>query len=277
MNRFKVGATSANLGIGFDCLGLALELFNEYETELSFKDEIKGFANDCDDDNLFLYAYHQTARYLGLEDDHVKIHAKCDIPVSRGLGSSAALIVGGIYAYSILHGNCLDKETMLKIASAIEGHPDNVAPAIYGNLCIVHRNMLKNIEIDRRWKIGLWIPDYEVSTAKARAVLKNEYARAEVVNNVSAAMLAIEALKDFDLDGISCIMDDLIHEPYRRSLLKDFEKLKDYALNKGAKAFVISGSGSTCLSLSDKPLQIEYENMIYKEVKVNSGGIIYVQ
>lgn len=273
--KYKICATSANLGIGFDCMGLALDLYNIYDAELAAKDEAYGFSAD-EKDNLFLYAYHKAAEYCQGNDDGVCVHMECHIPKSRGLGSSASLTVGGIYAYSVLHGNCLSKEDILEISTMIEGHPDNAAPAIYGGLCVIHRDKMLKVRPDSRWKIGLWIPDYEVATSEARKVLKSSYERNEAVNNISAAVLAVDAIRDFNLTNIGCIMDDVVHEPYRRVLIKDYDRMKEYALGIGARAFIISGSGSTCLSLSDKHLDAVFDGVEYMETDINERGIIDV-
>ncbi|MDO4198358.1 MAG: homoserine kinase [Erysipelotrichaceae bacterium] len=275
--KFKVPATSANLGLGFDCMGLALELYDYFEIEKAERWELLGFYGSISiDENLFVTAYRKASEYKGYKEDPLKVILEDDIPISRGLGSSAALIVGGIYAFNIKHDNVLSRGEMLQIATEIEGHPDNVAPAIYGGLCVVKDDHLLRIDVDERWNFGIWIIDEKVSTSEARKVVPFEYSRDDVINNVSCVVLSIDALKNFNTDNISLIMEDRIHEPFRKKLIPGFEKRKEYALSIGAKAFIISGSGSTCLSISDKSLDVQLKDVVYKEVKVNKEGVINV-
>ena len=272
--KFGVPATSANLGIGFDCMGLALDIYNYFEVDKSDKWNLSGFDESVSvEDNLFVIAYNSALDYKGIEKDCLSVKLDAYVPMSRGLGSSATMIVGGIYAASILHDNCLSKKEMLDLASEMEGHPDNVAPAIYGGLCIVKDGHMLQIDVDERWKFGVWIIDEKVSTHEARKVVPLTYERKDMVCNVASALLAIDALKNFNKENIGLIMEDKIHEPYRKKLIPGFEERKQYALSKGASAFIISGSGSTCLSISEHNLVVDLKDVVYKEVKVNTGGI----
>ena len=272
MIKYKVPATSANLGIGFDCLGIALSLYDYFEIEESDKFILDGFINNDIKNNLFIKAYKKACRYKKDKVVPLKVKLKADVPISRGLGSSSCMIVGGIYAYNILHNNCLSKEEMLELATAIEGHPDNVAPCIYGGLCISSDNKTTLLKASNKWHFGIWIPPYEVKTSEARKVLPTSYSREDIVSNIANAIKGIKALETFDLDNISSLSKDKIHEPYRKTLIKDFKKYEKLAYQNGAKAFLISGSGSTCLSISDKDLIIN-ESIDYRNVKVDHKGV----
>ena len=166
-----------------------------------------------------------------------------------------------------------NREEMLKVATMIEGHPDNAAPAIYGGLCIVNGNTVLKSSVSARWHFGLWIPAYAVKTSEARKVLKDSLPLKDAVGNISSALIAVDALKTFKTGNISLIMNDSIHEPYRRKLIRNWRKMKEYALNRGALAFIISGSGSTCLSISDRKLDIAFEGIDYLELKTDSEGV----
>ena len=274
MLKYKVPATSANLGIGFDTLGMAFDIYDHFEVEKADKWQFSGFLDEyANVNNLFVKAYKKACAYKKDKVVPLKVSLKADVPSSRGLGSSACLTVGGIYAYCALNGNCLSKEEMLKIAASIEGHPDNVAPAIYGGLCVAGNGKVLKLKVSDKWHFGLWIPDYEVRTADARKVLKDEIERKDAVNNISAALIAVDALTRFNKENISVIMNDRIHEPYRSKLIRNFTRLKKTALDKGALAFIISGSGSTCLSISDRKLDIDVEGIEYREVKADSLGV----
>ena len=272
MIKYKVPATSANLGIGFDCLGIALSLYDYFEIEESDKFILDGFISNDIKNNLFIEAYKKACRYKKDKVVPLKVKLKADVPISRGLGSSSCMIVGGIYAYNILHNNCLSKKEMLELATAIEGHPDNVAPCIYGGLCISSDNKTTLLKVSNKWHFGIWIPPYEVKTSEARKVLPTSYSREDIVSNIANAIKGIKALETFDLDNISSLNKDKIHEPYRKTLIKDFKKYEKLAYQNGAKAFLISGSGSTCLSISDKDLIIN-ESIDYRNVKVDYKGV----
>lgn len=276
MIKYKVPASSANLGIGFDCMGVALDLYNSFEVEYSDDWQFEGFEEKyANEDNLFIKAYKKAIAYKNYELKKLKIKIESNIPVCRGLGSSSCLSVAGIYAFSALNNNCLSKKEMLELATELEGHPDNVAPTIYGGLCVMHNGELLKVDIDERYKFGLWIPNKEVSTKMAREVLPLSYKLEDVVNNVSASLFVIEALRSFDTKNISFIMDDKIHEPYRCKLIDNFDQVKDYAMNNGALAFIISGSGSTCLSISDKVLDVDnVYGFEYMNVLINREGVI---
>ena len=270
MIKYRVPATTANLGIGFDCLGMALNIYDYFEVEYSDTFNLNGFISDSVENNLFVYSYKKACEYK--KDDIKPIKVKCiaNVPVSRGLGSSSCMIVGGIYAYQVLNNNCLSKEEMLEIATSIEGHPDNVAPCIYGGLCVSHDNQTLKLKVHNKWRFGVFIPPYEVKTEEARKVIKSNIDRNDAVSNIANAIKTIYALEHFDKENILSITKDRIHEPYRKPLIKDFNTFQSTALKAGALALVISGSGSTCLTIADKRLDIKD---YFKNVKIDKEGV----
>ncbi len=272
MVKYKVPATSANLGIGFDCLGIALNIYDYFEVEESNEYSLTGFIENDTKNNLFIKAYKKTCHYKKNKATPLKIKLKANVPISRGLGSSSCMIVGGIFAYHVLNNNCLTKEEMLKIATNIEGHPDNVAPCIYGGLCVSSDNQTLKLKVSNKWHFGVWIPNYEVKTNEARKVLPDSLKISDATSNIANAIKGIKALETFDLNNINCLCNDKIHEPYRKLLIKDFKKYEKLAYESGAKAFLISGSGSTCLSISEKDLLIQ-KDINYKNVKVDNKGV----
>lgn len=274
MYKYKVPATSANLGIGFDVLGIALNIYDYFEVEEASKYKLIGFNSEVSlKDNLFIKAYKKACAYKKVEAQPIEVKLKANVPISRGLGSSSCMIVGGIYACHVLNDNCFSKEEMLKIAAKLEGHPDNVAPAIYGGLCASNKDSTIKLKVSNKWCFGIFIPPYEVKTSEARKVLKDTISRNDAVSNISNAVIGLNALETFNKDNIKALCLDKIHEPYRKVLIKDYEAYKKLAYKKGALAFIISGSGSTCLSISDKPLNIKDKNINYKEVKVDTMGV----
>ncbi len=271
MISYKVPATSANLGIGFDCLGIALNIYDYFRVEESDKFILNGFVDNNEKNNLFINSYKKTCEYKKDIIKPIKVLCNANVPISRGLGSSSCMIVGGIYAYHVLNNYCLSKEEMLKLASEIEGHPDNVAPCIYGGLCVNNGTSTLKIKVSSKWHFGVWIPEYEVKTSDARKVLKDKLDRKDAISNIANAIIGINALETFNKDNINCLSKDTIHEPYRRPLIKDFDQYKKLAYDNGALCFLISGSGSTCLSIADKDLIIN-EKINFKNVKVDNKG-----
>lgn len=265
MITIKTPATSANIGPGFDSFGLAVDLYNTFDVEVSNTDILENVEERFQNpDNLFLKAYHRGCKAIGIEDYvHAIFHT--NIPVSRGLGSSSSLIVAGIYASNALHNNPLTIDEIFQLAASIEGHPDNVAPCIFGGMTISTKASKAYIthclDIHPDWKYTLLIPDFETSTQEARKVLPLTYPRDVVVENIAHASLMIEALrqKDFPLLQIAAI--DKIHEPYRKQLIHEFDAVQNIIDNEGV--LFISGSGSTCLLISKDPLALEKKAKIH--------------
>ncbi len=284
MITIKTPATSANVGPGFDCFGLALSLYNTFEVELSSSNTLENVEERFNnEDNLFLKAYQKGCQAIGVNDSiHVTFHT--EIPVSRGLGSSSSLIVGGLYAASTLHDNALSKDQIFQLASELEGHPDNVAPCIYGgftaSLSANDKFLTQSIPLDSSWKYTIFIPDFEVSTQKARSILPASYPRSIVTKNTSHAALLLEALRNGDLSLLKIVSEDFIHEPYRKELIHEFDSIKSYLQDLGA--FLISGSGSTCILISKQQLNTEQKEKIQsfkhhwqiKELDIAEKGVV---
>lgn len=269
MITIKTPATSANIGPGFDCLGLALQLFNTFEVELSHEDFLENVEDRFNNrENLFLTSWHAGCQKIG-KDDHVHAIFHTEIPVSRGLGSSSSLIVAGVTAASILHDNALSKDEIFQICAQLEGHPDNVAPCIYGGLTasLVENTTFKSVSlpVHESWKFTVFIPDFEVSTEKARAILPDSYPRADASENTAHAIYMLKGLAEGNEELITFGKKDRIHEPYRRKLLPFFDHLqKEYEDNTHG-IFLISGSGSTCLGISKNYMDAKKEATILSE------------
>lgn len=279
MIRIAVPATTANLGVGFDCFGLALDLYNFFEVEVAsywqFEQFEERFANE---DNLFVKAYQKTLAVLNVKKQCCKVKIETHIPVSRGLGSSASLIVAGISAANYFNGNHLSTLDMLEIATSLEGHPDNVAAAIYGGLCICGKGAcgltVLQKQVHNCWNFSLWIPDFELSTEQARKVLPSHYTKEKIVQQIPNAIFAVEAFVQGDESLLPLIMNDQIHEPYRQKLIPGFSQAKDAALSQKALAFIISGSGSSCLAISKEEQSLkQYQNWTIIQTKACQKGV----
>ena len=274
MITVKSPATSANLGPGFDILGIALSLYNTYKVELS--DELiienvdKKFANK---NNSFVLAFDAVCKKLNSDKTCNVIFEKIDIPFCRGLGSSAALISAGAVSANHLLGDKLTKDEIFKICVDFEHHPDNVSPCLHGGLTI---NMMidENIPIYKKVNVSndiyftVIIPNYEVKTEDARKVLKNDISLKDSIYNTSHSLMLIKSLElgDFDLLKYAC--DDKLHVPYRKNLINDYDDIKKQCIDAGASAFTISGSGSTMIIMS------KYNNFSNR-IKLDNSYKIY--
>lgn len=258
---FKVPASSANLGLGFDSIGVAVDLFLTVETTFSdaFKVEFKSKALEVlpsDETNLVFETALKIAKDFKRTLPPIHMIMDSDIPLSHGLGSSSSAIVAGIeIANHYLDLNLSDHEKVL-IGCQIEGHPDNIGPCITGGAFVGYylNNELYYYHIDIG-EIGIIVsvPDYEINTIEAREVLPNAYTRVEAVAQNALANVMILALQnqDYQLMG-QLMMKDSFHEPYRQPLIQEFEEIKETALKNGALATVISGAGPTVLTLVEE-------------------------
>lgn len=265
MLEIYVPATTANIGPGYDCLGLSLNLFNKF----SFEEIEKGIQFEgCDEeyaneDNLvyktMLFFYDKIKPKKELKG--IKIYFENNIPICRGLGSSSGCIVAGLMAANILSESNLSKDQLLKLAIEIEGHPDNVAPAIYGNMIIAFMedgNLYHQIiEIPKEIRFLAMIPDFKLSTEKARAVLPKEIPHKDGVFNVSRCSLLIAAIVNKNLDLIKVACKDKFHQNYRSSLINNYDDIVNYANSQDSLGTFLSGAGPTIMTLakdSDKEI-----------------------
>lgn len=254
MIRIKVPATSANLGPGFDTFGLALNLFNTFYVEKAEDIVLENVEEEFrNENNIFVVAYTKTLAGCGKKAGiYVKFETK--IPVSRGLGSSSSLVVAGVLAANSLHHLQLSTQEMLKICVEIEGHPDNVAPCLLGGFVIslLDKNSIytQKLEVHSKFVFSVLIPDFEVKTSEARKVLPKNISLQDGVFTLSRAVLLCFALQKGEEDNLSLFFQDRMHEPYRKTLISDYEALQKEVMQKGGLAFMISGSGSACLAIS---------------------------
>lgn len=251
----QVPATTANMGPGFDSLGCAFALYNRFTFELADVTSVHG----CDEafkgeDNLALVAFRETCLYAGVAPCAVKLTISADIPVSSGLGSSASLLVGGAMGANRLLNLNLSKDDIFKIASRLEGHPDNIAPAVYGGLTAAltdekAESYVVSYPISKVWSFCAFTTNLKVSTKEARAVLPNVISRSDAVFNSTHVALLPAVLMYGDIKLLPIVLQDKLHEPYRTPLITDFHPLCSFAKEAGAQAFFLSGSGPTCMAI----------------------------
>ena len=264
----KIPATSANMGPGFDCLGIALDIWNVVSVELGARGvDISGYGEDDlprDSSNMVLASAERVFRELGEPVPEMRVRCHNDIPTARGLGSSSAALVGGLMAGSALNGDTLSRNDLLQIAARVEGHPDNVAPAIYGGMRIA---ALENgvvtsapVPVPPELSAVLYVPSVAMPTDEARGLLGAEVSRADAVFNIARAALLVRAMATGDLRHLRIATDDRLHQPARQTIFFPMKNIIRAALGAGALGAFLSGAGSTVLALAvEKEFTIGYE------------------
>ena len=254
----RVPATTANLGPGFDAFGCALSLY----TDVTFEETDEGLEiTGCDEaytgpDNLAYTSYCAVLASLSEEVRGVKIHIDAHIPICRGLGSSAALLVAGAMGANVLRGSKLSTQGLLNITNAMEGHPDNLAPAFYGGLTasMVDNGLpvTVNFPLHPEWEFLALVPDFDLPTSLARSVLPEQISRADAIYNISHGALVLKALELGDDKILRKSMQDRLHQRYRRSLIPDYDAIETLVRTEGG-AFCLSGAGPTLLCITRNP------------------------
>lgn len=258
MIELRIPATTANLGPGFDSLGAAVSLY----AEVSFTDsdqplEINGCTKEyCNSDNLIYTSYLKTFEMHGKPPKNVKIGIKSDIPTSRGLGSSAACVVAGVAGALHAMGMELDKKLLLDISTTIEGHPDNVSPAIYGGLSASMMNgdhvYTRQFKLHEAIHFYAFIPDFKLSTVDARGILPKQVDFKDAVFNISRIPLLLKGFEENDKELIRASMQDMLHQPYRKGLIPGYETIEEACHENDCHAVYLSGAGPTIMCLSDQ-------------------------
>lgn len=258
--KVRVPATSANLGPGFDCLGLALDWWNEAEFALEgdgLRVEISGEGTGAlpqDDTNLVAAAARRLYGRAGAPvPAGLRITCLNRIPLGSGLGSSAAAALLGLLGANRLLGDPFSPDEVLALATEIEGHPDNAAPALWGGLTAAVKTasgvVSRRIEVPAL-ALAVAVPQFDLPTHAARAALPAQVSMADAVYNLSCTALVVEALRTGDVDLLSQVMDDRLHQPYRLPLIPGAEAARRAALEAGAAACVLSGAGPSLLAVA---------------------------
>ncbi|UKP00505.1 homoserine kinase [Nostoc sp. UHCC 0870] len=258
----NVPGTTANLGPGFDCIGAALTIYNQFNfTRLeagSFIINVTGAEAErvqTDESNLLYQAFVKLYQYIDKTPPPVKIEIGLGVPLARGLGSSATAIVGGLVAGNQLAGEPLSQTQVMELAIAMEGHPDNVVPALLGG-CRLAATSPTGWEIcDVPWDSDIVpvvaIPDFELSTSEARRVLPTEFSRADAIFNTAHLGLLLRGLETGKGQWLKAALQDKLHQPYRQALIPGYDAVNAAAMAAGAYGMVISGAGPTLLALAD--------------------------
>ncbi|ACA55240.1 homoserine kinase [Clostridium botulinum] len=253
MVEVRVPATSANIGPGFDCLGVAVNMYNKFFVEeieegLIFEGCADKFKNE---NNLIYVAMKKCFNKIGYKPTGLRIKIESDIPVSRGLGSSAACVVGGIVSANELAGGALNKKELLDLAVEVEGHPDNVNPAFCGGMTASisdNREVIySKVKVSEGIKFCALIPDFTLSTEKARAVLPKSIDYKDGIFNVGRTALMISALNNGDFHLIKYACKDKLHQDHRAKLIENFYSIKKQCEKLNSLGVFLSGAGPTIM------------------------------
>ena len=288
----KVPATCANLGPGFDCMGIALPVYNTVTIEETVLPgtgvEINVIADSdaidpmslshipLDENSIIYKAVELLYNSIGQTPSELKITIHSSIPVTRGLGSSSSVIVGALLAANELLGRPADEAALLSIATEIEGHPDNVAPAILGGLIIAAQEddgsiTYRKLEWPEEWAITVCVPDFELATEIARSVLPKEVPMKDAIFNAQRLAMLMYAVNTKDSELMKTALKDRLHQPYRMKLIPGLDKIMDNLKHiEDVLGCVISGAGSTILVISKKNDLDKIRNIV-KETWANQN------
>lgn len=271
MIKITVPATSANLGIGYDTLGMAVSLYSHFTFERSESLQISGCPEEFQNEgNLVYVSFVDALREWGEEPFPVRLVIQTDVPVARGLGSSSTCVVAGIMAAAALTGHTVDRAELVRLATSVEGHPDNVAPAILGGaVCSftpeggLPRCLRYGVSDNLRFVTI--IPPYEVHTSEARKVVPQGVPLSDAVWQMGRIAGMTRGLETGDLSLIADANDDRLQEPYRRALIPDYDAIRDVCLDGGAGTLWISGSGSTLMAVTDDTIVAKFLQVRLRE------------
>lgn len=270
----KVPATTANIGPGFDCLGMALPIYNTITIEetvlpgtgveinvLADNDSIDQLSLDhvpSDENSIVYKAVELLYNSIGQSPSELKINIHSNIPVARGLGSSSSVIVGALIAANELLGRPADEVALLSIACEIEGHPDNITPAIVGGLVISSQEedgsvVYRKLEWPDGWAVTVCVPDFELSTDIARSVLPKEVPMKDAIFNAKRLAMFVQAVHTKDSELMKLALQDRLHQPYRMKLVPGLDKIIDNLRHfDNVLGCVLSGAGSSILVISER-------------------------
>jgi homoserine kinase len=261
----RIPATSANLGPGFDALGLALDLWNETIITLAieYSVQVNGEGREkisAGENNLIIRSAQRLSEFVGKRLPPFHLDCVNRIPLSSGLGSSAAAKLTGLLGANALLGKPLSKDEILNLATEMEGHPDNVAPALLGGLVVSTVEEGKvlahkvNLETSNDFPIHITVvlPDFHLSTQQARLALPDHVTMKDAVYNLSRAAMVTEAFRTGDLDLLGKAMTDTLHQPYRLQLIPGGREAMEAAREAGAAAAAISGAGPSIIAFSSQ-------------------------
>jgi len=273
--RVKAPATTANMGPGYDCLGMALDVWNTIEVEVLDSGEpvVEVTGEGAGElgtgrDNLVYRSMEFLFQDAGQEMPLVRIRCDNAIPLARGMGSSAAAIAGGLVAANVICSQDYTSNDLLEMAATIEGHPDNVAAAVLGGMQLVisdkteegSRLYAVSINVPPELHAVVFVPQVRIATKDARAVLPEKVTLADAVHNMGRIGLLVASMTTNHPEYLAIATQDLLHQPYRQPLFPAMKVIFKAALDAGALGVFLSGSGSTVLALTQgREMTVAYE------------------
>ncbi|MQG21224.1 MAG: homoserine kinase [SAR202 cluster bacterium] len=259
--HIRTPATSANMGSGFDCLGIALNLYNELSVTPSESNKIRiqgeGSAElSTDDENLIFQSAKRFFETIGRPVQKMNIDCINRIPLARGLGSSGAATLGGLIAANVMEGNPLANQELLQLAVQIEGYPDNVTAGLLGGCQIAIQSgqgpevITSEVLIEGNPSVVIFVPESQMPTEHARAILPREVDREDAIFNLGRVALLINSLRTGKWQDLKTAMEDRLHQPYRTQLLPGLNSLIASSTDAGAVGAFLSGAGSTVTAIA---------------------------
>lgn len=281
--RIAVPASTANLGPGFDTLGMAVNLYSWIEMKVATETKITLLGDQLygiptDKTNLIYKMAQLVFQKAGVSISELEITMYSDIPLTRGLGSSASAFVGGLCAANALIGFPLTDTEILNISTSIEKHPDNVAASLYGGIVVAtwdgeEANCIR-ITPPEELETLVVIPEFQLSTSKAREVLPAQLSMADTIFNISRSSLLVAALSLGQLNMIKTAMQDRLHQPYRASLVPGMQQILEQATEQGALGIALSGAGPTMIAFVDRHSQQKEQLEQYLVNTMKAQGIV---
>ena len=285
----RAPATTANMGPGFDCMAMALDLWSTIEFRVGSEGfEVDGVGSEAvprDGSSLVQRSFRLAFEEAGQAAPSVGIAYRNNIPVGKGLGSSSAAVIAGLMAGNELGGLDMDAQSTIAMAAEVEGHPDNAAAALLGGCQLVaedgDRAVTAAVPLPTGLKAVAFIPDGVISTKKARALLDDMVSRRDAVHNIGRVGLLVRALTTGDLAHLGVATEDQLHQPARQSVFPQMKVIFRAALDAGALGVFLSGSGSAVLALTNgREMTIGYEMAdaanrcgVHGEVKVTNPSL----
>jgi homoserine kinase len=249
----RVPATSANLGPGFDSFGMALALYNRFNVTPTTQDAFSFSPNTCvsvqgvssePGESLPFRALERFYQEIAKPRPTLSVEVEAHIPLARGLGSSSSAIVAGLMAGNELEGHPLSRTDLVRLATELEGHPDNVAPAILGGVVLCDPDSgAYSLPWPEGWQVLVVVPEYQLLTEEARRVLPKNISQEDAIFNLRKASLLTYALFQRDEQAFRASLEDRLHQPYRAALIPEFQPIRALALQEGAFGAVMSGAG----------------------------------
>lgn len=274
MIKVKVPATTANMGPGFDCIGMALTMYNivyaekiEKGLEIIIQDGNPSIPTD--ENNLIYKTICYFYDNIGQPVPGIRLIQQDSIPHTRGLGSSAACIVAGLHIANAMSQSFFSKEELVQMAAQIEGHPDNTTPALLGGMTIGAMNekdmKYVKIRVPDTLHFAVMIPEFTLSTELAREALPKSVSLQDAVFNASRAALLTVSMLTGDMDNLEMATQDSLHQPYRSALIPNMDSILRQAKSCGAKGTYLSGAGPTLLAIIKNVVDFRREMVMYLE------------